>query len=168
MLGAAGVSGGAVEAGKAVDAKGKQLDDWNVVHNPNATSKMHIELSHTLEHDSVVCCVRFSSDGRYIATGCNKTAVLYDAVTGKRMALFQNESVLDSEVAVDSLSSGDSYVRSVCFSPDSKYLVAGAEDKTIKLWDIAGRRLRYSLSGHSKDIYSVDSVSYTHLRAHET
>ena len=44
MLGAAGVSGGAVEAGKAVDAKGKQLDDWNVVHNPNATSKMHIEL----------------------------------------------------------------------------------------------------------------------------
>ena len=25
-----------------------------VVHNPNATSKMHIELCHTLEHDSVV------------------------------------------------------------------------------------------------------------------
>jgi WD40 repeat protein len=24
----------------------------------------------------------------------------------------------------------------VCFSPDSKFLVAGAEDKTIKLWDI--------------------------------
>ena len=50
----------------------------------------------------------------------------------------------------------DSYVRSVCFSPDSKYLVAGAEDKTIKLWDIKGRRLRHSLHGHSKDIYSVD------------
>jgi glucose repression regulatory protein TUP1 len=44
----------------------------------------------------------------------------------------------------------------VCFSPDSKYLVAGAEDKTIKLWDIKGRRLRHSLHGHSKDIYSVD------------
>ncbi|EKX54940.1 hypothetical protein GUITHDRAFT_99589 [Guillardia theta CCMP2712] len=38
---------------KAVDSKGRQLDDWNVVHNPNATSKMHIELCHTLEHDSV-------------------------------------------------------------------------------------------------------------------
>jgi glucose repression regulatory protein TUP1 len=50
----------------------------------------------------------------------------------------------------------DSYVRSVCFSPDSKYLVAGAEDKTIKLWDIQGKRLRHSLVGHSKDIYSVD------------
>jgi len=50
----------------------------------------------------------------------------------------------------------DSYVRSVCFSPDSKYLVAGAEDKTIKLWDIQGKRLRHSLYGHTKDIYSVD------------
>ena len=50
----------------------------------------------------------------------------------------------------------DSYVRSVCFSPDSKYLVAGAEDKTIKLWDIQGKRLRHSLQGHTKDIYSVD------------
>ncbi|EKX54942.1 hypothetical protein GUITHDRAFT_99591 [Guillardia theta CCMP2712] len=39
------------EPSKAVDSKGRQLDDWNVVHNPNATSKMHIELCHTLEHD---------------------------------------------------------------------------------------------------------------------
>ena len=105
---------------KTVDVKGKPMDDWNVVHNPNATTKMHIELSHTLEHDSVVCCVRFSNDGRYIATGCNKTAVLYDAVTGKRIALFTNDTVLDSQVALDTLTSGDSYVRSVCFSPDSK------------------------------------------------
>ena len=153
--GAAGRDSGA-EATKAVDAKGRPMDDWNVVHNPNSSTKMHIELSHTLEHDSVVCCVRFSNDGRYIATGCNKTAVLYDAVTGKRIAMFSNEGVLESQVALDNLTCGDSYVRSVCFSPDSKYLVAGAEDKTIKLWDIEGKRLRHSLHGHSKDIYSVD------------
>uniref|UniRef100_A0A7S4KSA0 Transcriptional repressor Tup1 N-terminal domain-containing protein n=1 Tax=Guillardia theta TaxID=55529 RepID=A0A7S4KSA0_GUITH len=147
------------EPSKAVDSKGRQLDDWNVVHNPNATSKMHIELCHTLEHDSVVCCVRFSNDGRYVATGCNKTAVLYEAETGKRLGMFSNEGVLDSQVALDNLTCGDSYVRSVCFSPDSRYLVAGAEDKTIKVWDIQGRRLRHSLQGHSKDIYSVDYSS---------
>jgi WD40 repeat protein len=27
----------------------------------------------------------------------------------------------------------DSYVRSVCFSPDGNYLVAGVEDKTVKV-----------------------------------
>jgi len=149
----------ATDPSKAVDSKGRQLDDWNVVHNPNATSKMHIELCHTLEHDSVVCCVRFSNDGRYVATGCNKTAVLYEAETGKRLGLYSNEGILDSQVALDNLTCGDSYVRSVCFSPDSRYLVAGAEDKTIKVWDIQGRRLRHSLQGHSKDIYSVDYSS---------
>lgn len=132
------------------------MDDWTVVHNPNATTKMHIELSHTLEHDSVVCCVRFSHDGRYIATGCNKTAVLYDAESGKRLCMFSNEGVLETQAALDSLTCGDSYVRSVCFSPDSKLLVAGAEDKTIKVWDIVGKRLRHTLHGHTKDIYSVD------------
>lgn len=141
---------------KAVDSKGRPLDDWNVVHNPNATTKMHLELAHSLEHDSVVCCVRFSSDGRFIATGCNKTAVLYDAETGARLCMLSNEGVLETQVALDNLTCGDSYVRSVCFSPDSKLLVAGAEDKTIKVWDIHGRRLRHTLHGHTKDIYSVD------------
>jgi glucose repression regulatory protein TUP1 len=62
---------------KAVDSKGRPMDDWNVVHNPNSSTKMYIELSYTLEHDSVVCCVRFSNDGRYIATGCNKVLRQY-------------------------------------------------------------------------------------------
>ena len=104
LSGAAGRD--SAEATKAVDAKGRPMDDWNVVHNPNSTTKMHIELSHTLEHDSVVCCVRFSNDGRYIATGCNKTAVLYDAATGKRIAMFSNEGVLESQVALDNLTCG--------------------------------------------------------------
>jgi WD40 repeat protein len=104
LAGAAGRE--AADVSKTVDAKGRSLDDWNVVHNPSSTTKMHIELSHTLEHDSVVCCVRFSNDGRYIATGCNKTAVLYDAVTGKRIAMFSNEGVLESQTALDNLTCG--------------------------------------------------------------
>ena len=34
--------------------------------------------------DSVVCCVRFSSDGKYLATGCNRTAQIYDTKTGTK------------------------------------------------------------------------------------
>lgn len=33
---------------------------------------------------SVVCCVRFSSDGQYLATGCNRTAQIYDTKTGAK------------------------------------------------------------------------------------
>ena len=91
-----------------------------------------------------------------MSTGCNKMAVLYDAETGKRICMFSSDGVVETTEALENLGCVDSYVRSVCFSPDSKYLVAGAEDKTIKVWDIQKRRLRHSLCGHTKDIYSVD------------
>jgi WD40 repeat protein len=31
-----------------------------------------------------VCCVRFSADGKYLATGCNRTAQIYDTKTGQK------------------------------------------------------------------------------------
>jgi glucose repression regulatory protein TUP1 len=80
-------------------------------------TRMSVDLLHSLDHSSVVCCVKFSSDGKFVATGCNKAAIIYDVHTGEKISSFMNDSLPDSQ--------GDSYVRSVCFSPDSKLLVAG-------------------------------------------
>lgn len=66
------------------------------------------------------------------------------------------ETDAELEKALATNSGADSYVRSVCISPDSSMLIAGTEDKTIKIWDLFTRRLRHSLKGHTKDIYSVD------------
>ncbi|KAF7316020.1 putative TUP1-general transcription repressor [Mycena indigotica] len=33
---------------------------------------------------SVVCCVQFSVDGRYLATGCNRSAQIFDVKTGRK------------------------------------------------------------------------------------
>jgi len=35
--------------------------------------------------NSVVCCVQFSADGRFVATGCNRTAQIFDVQTGHRI-----------------------------------------------------------------------------------
>lgn len=72
--------------------------------------------------------------------------------------------------------SGDLYIRSVCFSPDGKYLATGAEDKQIRvradppqcfelysqscqIWDIAKKRIRNVFDGHQQEIYSLDFSS---------
>lgn len=56
--------------------------DWFAVFNPKVKRSLGISLVHTLMHESVVCCVRFSADGKYLATGCNRSAQIYDTATG--------------------------------------------------------------------------------------
>ena len=94
-----------------------------------------------------MCCVRFSADGKFLATGCNRSAQIYDTKTGAKTwydklillvytrlnswgLTLVNFSVLIDEHAS---SQGDLYIRSVCFSPDGKYLATGAEDKQIRV-----------------------------------
>lgn len=40
-------------------------------------------------------------------------------------------------------------VRCVAFSPDSTTLLTASDDKTIKMWSIAGQKFKLTLSGHS-------------------
>ncbi|CAJ2509891.1 Uu.00g057910.m01.CDS01 [Anthostomella pinea] len=125
----------------------KTRDDWFVIFNQQVPRLLDVDLVHTLVHESVVCCVRFSHDGKYVATGCNRSAQIYDVNTGEKVCVLQDENVDIS---------GDLYIRSVCFSPDGKYLATGAEDKLIRVWDIANRTIRNTFAGHEQDIYSLD------------
>ncbi|KAK4138230.1 WD40 repeat-like protein [Trichocladium antarcticum] len=125
----------------------KVRDDWWVIFNQTVPRVLDVDLVHTLQHESVVCCVRFSHDGKYVATGCNRSAQIYDVATGEKVCVLQDESI-DLN--------GDLYIRSVCFSPDGKYLATGAEDKLIRVWDIQARQIRHTFQGHDQDIYSLD------------
>ena len=98
--------------------------DWFAVFNPRVQRVLDVELVHNLPHESVVCCVRFSHDGKYVATGCNRSAQIFDVITGNQVSYLQDDTV-DKD--------GDLYIRSVCFSPDGRYLATGAEDKLIRV-----------------------------------
>jgi glucose repression regulatory protein TUP1 len=121
--------------------------DWFAIFNPQVPRVLDVDLLHTLQHESVVCCVRFSHDGKYVATGCNRAAQIFDVVTGQKVCVLQDDSA--EQV-------GDLYIRSVCFSPDGKYLATGAEDKLIRVWDIQSNKIRNTFAGHEQDIYSLD------------
>ncbi|KFY94955.1 hypothetical protein V498_03620 [Pseudogymnoascus sp. VKM F-4517 (FW-2822)] len=129
------------------DHQKKVESDWFAIFNPQVPRVLDVDLLHTLQHESVVCCVRFSHDGKYVATGCNRSAQIFDVHTGQKVCVLQDDS---ADAA------GDLYIRSVCFSPDGKYLATGAEDKLIRVWDIASRKIRNTFAGHEQDIYSLD------------
>ncbi|KAJ3715177.1 transcriptional repressor rco-1 [Lentinula raphanica] len=121
--------------------------DWFVVYNPDVEKVLDVKLDHTLKHESIVCCVRFSADGKLLATGCNHTAQIYDVETGRKVCVLVHESMGKHE---------DLYIRSVCFRPDGKYLATGAEDKQIRIWDIQRKKIRNIFDGYQQEIYSLD------------
>jgi general transcriptional corepressor TUP1 len=64
----------------------KQKGDWFAVFNPNTPRVLDVDLVHTLPIDGFVFCVKFSYDGKYVATGCNRSAQIFDVNTGSRVS----------------------------------------------------------------------------------
>jgi len=156
----------------------KDGEDWFVLYNPRAPQLLNVSLVHQFKHRSVVCCVRFSKDGVWLATGCNRTTQIFDTRTGTLNCTLNDDNVSQG---------GDLYIRAVCFSPDGQYLATGAEDRRIRvrflahlsrqfhvrvtdsrilclqssiylpqIWDIARKRIRYTFEGHQEAIASLD------------
>lgn len=103
----------------------KTGSDWYAIFNPAVQRVLDVDLVHSLTHESVVCCVRFSHDGKYVATGCNRSAQIFDVQTGEKVCVLEDHNAQDM--------TADLYIRSVCFSPDGRYLATGAEDKLIRV-----------------------------------
>lgn len=100
-------------------------EGWFSVFNPQVQRTLNITLLHTFSVESVVCCVRFSLDGRYLAVGCRNSAQIFDAFTGEKKYTLSIPSVDDPTKEI--------YVRSVCFSPDGKYLATASEDLLVRV-----------------------------------
>ncbi len=47
-------------------------------------------------------------------------------------------------------------VYQVAFSSDSRLLVSGSADSTIKVWDLRIKKLLVDLPGHADEVFAVD------------
>lgn len=98
-----------------------------------------------------------------MASGCHKTAHVFDVKTGDRKFSVSRPGPSNGNAGGNTQSSGndaeDAYVRAVCFSPDCTKLVAGMPHNTIRIWDIATNEEGPPLTGHESEIYSLDYVS---------
>jgi WD40 repeat protein len=91
------------------------------------------------KHNEAVLSVAWNPDGKTIATGSeDKTVIIWDVEKGEVIATLQG------------------FIRGVnglCWTPDGDNLLA-AGDKTIQVWDKAGKKLRV-IGGASTDVRSI-------------
>ncbi|KAJ5722146.1 vegetative incompatibility WD repeat protein [Penicillium malachiteum] len=120
---------------------------WHAVFNPDVQRVLDVDLVYHLQHDSVVSCVRFSEDGKYLATGGNDFAKIFDMTTGSKVASFQHGDPNENKSC---------YIRGVCFGHNGEYLVTVADDKLIWIWDIASCTIKNTFDSHEEGISSLD------------
>jgi WD40 repeat protein len=89
--------------------------------------------------------VRFSPDGKLLAVGGGQPSARGD------LRLFHT----DSWQLAGHLAGHDDVVFSISFSPDGQRLASASFDKTVRVWDLAGRKQLLKLDGHSDFVYAV-------------
>jgi len=105
------------------------------------------EIALLTEHTSLVTSIRFSPDGRTLASGSSdSTIILWNRSTGTEKKLIK-----DAEL--------DNYDRSpmLAFSPDGKILASG-RNETIRLWDAMTGKQKSILT---RDFGFINNIAFT-------
>jgi WD40 repeat protein len=92
-----------------------------------------------LPHSSVVHAIAFSPDGARMATASDRTLTIWSRDPSYHRQVER---------------SGETY-HGLAFSPDGRTLALGAEDGSIRLWEMPEARERGVLRGHSGTVTSV-------------
>ena len=94
------------------------------------------------EHSTAVLSVKFSPDGKILASAANSEVILWDVVTQKQLGF--------------KLKKHDGYVNSISFSPDGKMIASGCQGRNVRLWDVSTHtKLGADFEGHSSWVMSV-------------
>eukprot|EP00301_Raphidiophrys_heterophryoidea_P014500 c22923_g1_i1.p1 GENE.c22923_g1_i1~~c22923_g1_i1.p1 ORF type:complete len:534 (-),score=129.76 c22923_g1_i1:160-1761(-) len=93
-------------------------------------------------HQQVVNHVKFSPDGRFIASASfDKSVRLWDGHTGKFVAALRGHV---------------QRVYMVAFSSDSRLLMSASADSMLKVWSVSTKTCKVDLPGHLDEVYAAD------------
>jgi glucose repression regulatory protein TUP1 len=138
--------------------------DWLASYNPKSPRTISINLTHTINFEGVVCCVRVSHSGKLLALSGNRMCSIFDTLSGSRLLALPHENGAQNDL----------YVRSLSFSPEDEFFATGSEDNLIRVWALqdlltAARESQPApppsqfLRGHSKDVYTLEFINKNEL-----
>jgi WD40 repeat protein len=126
--------------------------------------------------------IRYSPDGKLLASGAGDCVILWDAQTGKKVRAIDQglggfhalafscdgralvTGGADNTIALWDVATGKELKRfrghrdevlAVAVSPDGKSIASGSKDGTVRLWDVQKGKELHCLVGHRQDVYSV-------------
>ncbi|KJK64140.1 WD domain G-beta repeat [Aspergillus parasiticus SU-1] len=145
-------------------------DRWSAVINPDIDNNWEIDLLHSLTHDSIVNCVQFSNDGKYVAVGCADGAVqMVEVSTGAQVARLQDEEYSHDCLCVWNYM-GSLLRRIPCgsetgfftldLSANGHLIALSEKNKTVKAWDLdTASDIRQLGTLHTADDVYIVAVS---------
>ncbi|KAK6026576.1 WD domain, G-beta repeat protein [Ostertagia ostertagi] len=123
------------------------------------------------EHEHVVECIEWAPDtalapirteAGHKANGDLGAGPTHVVVSGSRDKMIKIWDALTGTVMF-SLIGHDNWVRGLRFHPRGKFLVSVADDKTLRVWDIAQRRCAKTIDAHQHFVTSVGKWFATSL-----
>ncbi|KAL9710413.1 hypothetical protein Ac2012v2_006714 [Leucoagaricus gongylophorus] len=115
-------------------------------------------------HENSVYAVRFMNDMRGLVSGSLDCSVKFWDVSGlqdpvpddSKTARSRAERGMVTCPVIKSFIGHRDFVLTVACSSDNRYIVSGAKDRSIFLWDSVMGSARFRLNGHTNSVISVD------------
>lgn len=121
----------------------KRMKIWSTAILLDDTLERHAALRRPLfvgtTHEAAVHCARFSSDGRYVASGDdNGLVVIWELKPGKpQAAMGETDRGSENWTPVFLLKGHTDEVQDVCWSPGGRYLATASLDERVMVWAIS-------------------------------
>jgi ribosome assembly protein 4 len=108
------------------------------------------EVNRMTGHTKSVNHIAFSPNGYWLGTASfDRTVKLFDGQTGKFVCTLGKGKGKHTGMHMGA-------VYRIAWSADSKRLLSGSSDTTLKVWDITRQKLMRDCPGHEDEVYGVD------------